>query len=153
MLTDPKDIAGIITTLHSAISEYVGIAAATAILVTETNSSLDMDTQPGALFAADMYMTWLENGVSNVDWWDEHNGVGTVSTVNGVTDYGDRGSSPTRPSGGGTTEPAAETPFAPYYGIEMLTKLVPGTRWSPPLQGTPWSGCTRSGARAAAWMC
>ena len=80
MLTDPQDIAGIVSTLHSEISQYAGIsnAASVPVLVTETNSSIDMDTQPGALFAADMYMTWLENGVSNVDWWNEHNGEGTV---------------------------------------------------------------------------
>jgi hypothetical protein len=124
MLTDPTDISGIVSTLHSEINEYAGSAASTAkIIVTETDSSIDMDTQPGALFAADMYMTWLENGVANVDWWDEHNGVGTVSTVNGVTDYGDEGIFSNASSGSGSTEPAVETPFAPYYGIEMLSKL------------------------------
>jgi Cellulose binding domain/Fibronectin type III domain len=129
MLTDPQDIAGIISTLHSQISQYAGIsnAASVPVLVTETNSSIDMDTQPGALFAADMYMTWLENGVSNVDWWNEHNGEGTVSTVDGATDYGDQGIFSNNTSYGGTAEPAVDTPFAPYYGIEMLTKLgAPG---------------------------
>ncbi len=129
MLTDPQDIAGIISTLHSQISQYAGIsnAASVPVLVTETNSSIDMDTQPGALFAADMYMTWLENGASNVDWWNEHNGEGTVSTVDGATDYGDQGIFSNNTDYGGTTEPAVDTPFAPYYGIEMLTKLgAPG---------------------------
>jgi hypothetical protein len=125
MLTDPQDIAGIVSTLHSQIGQYAGIssAASVPVLVTETNSSLDMDTQPGALFAADMYMTWLENGVSNVDWWNEHNGEGTVSTADGATDYGDQGIFSNATSYGGTAEPSADTPFAPYYGIEMLTKL------------------------------
>ncbi len=129
MLTDPQDIAGIISTLHSQISQYAGIsnAASVPVLVTETNSSIDMDTQPGALFAADMYMTWLENGASNVDWWNEHNGESTVSTVDGATDYGDQGIFSNNTDYGGTTEPAVDTPFAPYYGIEMLTKLgAPG---------------------------
>jgi len=125
MLTDPTDIAGIVSTLHSEIGEYAGSAASTAkIIVTETDSSIDMDTQPGALFAADMYMTWLENGVVNVDWWDEHNGIGTaVSTVDGATDFGDEGIFSNASTGSGSTEPAVETPFAPYYGIEMLSKL------------------------------
>ena len=129
MLTDPADIAGVVSTLHSEISQYAGIgnAASIPVLVTETNSTIDMDTQPAALFGADMYMTWLENGVTNVDWWNEHNGAGTISTVNGVTDYGDQGILSNGSSSSGTTEPAAETPFAPYYGIEMLTKLgAPG---------------------------
>ena len=125
MLTDPQDISGIVSTLRSEITQYAGIsnAASVPILVTETNSTVDMDTQPGALFAADMYMTWLENGVANVDWWNEHNGAGTISTVNGVTDYGDQGILSNASSSSGSTEPAAETPFAPYYGIEMLSKL------------------------------
>ena len=135
MLTDPPDIAGIVSTLHSEISQYAGIAnpASIPILVTETNSTLDLDTQPGALFAADMYMTWLENGVTNVDWWNEHNGEGTVSTVNGATDYGDQGIFSNNTNYGGTTEPAVDTPFAPYYGIEMLSKLGRSgrPRWSP----------------------
>jgi hypothetical protein len=79
--------------------------------------------QPGALFAADEFMTWMENGVSNIDWWNEHNGEGTVTTVNGATDYGDQGIFSNASNYGGTTEPAVDTPFGPYYGIEMLTKL------------------------------
>jgi Cellulose binding domain/Fibronectin type III domain len=126
MLTDPTDIAGIVSTLHSEITQYAGIsnAASVPILVTETNSTIDMDTQPGALFAADMYMTWLENGVTNVDWWNEHNGAGTVSTVDGATDYGDQGMFSNNSNSDGSTEPAVDTPFASYYGVEMLSKLA-----------------------------
>lgn len=126
MLTDPTDIAGITSTLHSEISQYAHIAnaASVPILVTETNSTIDTDTQPGALFAADMYMTWLENGASTVDWWNEHNGEGTVSSVDGATDYGDQGIFSNNTNYGGTAEPATDTPFAPYYGIEMLSKLA-----------------------------
>jgi hypothetical protein len=126
MLTDPSDIAGIATTLHSEISQYAGIsnAASVPVIVTETNSSIDMDTQPGALFAADMEMTWLENGTASVDWWNEHNGEGTVAAVDGATDYGDQGIFSNNSNSGGTTEPATDTPFAPYYGIEMLSRLA-----------------------------
>jgi hypothetical protein len=72
-----------------------------------------------------MYMTWLENGATNVDWWDEHNGAGTPSTVDGAQDYGDQGVFSNNSNSSGVTEPAADTPFASYYGIEMLTKLAP----------------------------
>jgi hypothetical protein len=129
MLTDPQDIAGIVATLHSQISQYAGIStpASIPVIVTETNSSLDLDTQPGALFTADMYMTWLENGAANVDYWNEHNGEGTVSTVDGATDYGDQGMFSNNTNYGGTAEPATDTPFAPYYAVEMLSKLgAPG---------------------------
>lgn len=64
-----------------------------------------------------------ENGAVNVDWWDEHGGIGTVSTVDGETDHVDQGVFSNGSNGSGYTEPAAETPFAPYYGIEMLSKL------------------------------
>jgi len=124
MLTDPQGIASIISTLHSEISSYAGVSASGVhIVVTETNSSLDSDTMPSALFAPDMYMSWLENGVTNVDWWNEHNGAGTISTVDGATDYGDFGIFSNASSSSGSTEPAADTPFAPYYGIAMLSKL------------------------------
>jgi hypothetical protein len=129
MLTDPQGIAGIVSSLHSEISQYAGIsnAASVPIIVTETNSTVDLDTQPGALYTADMYMTWLENGAANVDYWNEHNGEGTVSTVNGATDYGDQGMLSNASNSGGTAEPAADTPFAPYYAVEMLSKLgAPG---------------------------
>jgi hypothetical protein len=128
MLTDPSDISGIVSTLHSEISSYAGISnpSSVPVIVTETSSSIDQDTQPAALFAADMYMTWLENGAANVDWWNEHNGEGTVSTVDGATDYGDGGIFASG-STGSTPEPSLNTPFAPYYGIEMLSKLqAPG---------------------------
>jgi Cellulose binding domain/Fibronectin type III domain len=124
MLTDPSDIAGIMSTLHSEVNQYAGSnASKVQVIVTETNSTIDMDTQPAALFAPDMYMTWLENGAVNIDWWNEHNGAGTPSTVNGAQDYGDQGIFSNGSNSSGVTEPAPETPFAPYYGIEMLSKL------------------------------
>jgi hypothetical protein len=129
MLTDPQDIASIISTLHSEISEYAGIsnAASVPVIVTETNSTIDLDTMPGALYTADMYMTWLENGASNVDWWDEHNGIGAPSTVDGEEDYDDQGMFSNASNGSGVTEPAVDTPFESYYAVEMLTKLqAPG---------------------------
>jgi hypothetical protein len=126
MLTTTSDIAGIISTVHSQVQQYAGVNPANVpILVTEANSQVDMDTQPNALFAADMYMTWLENGVVNVDWWDEHNGPGTnpPSVINGAQDYGDFGIFSSGDNNSGVTEPSVNTPFAPYYGIEMLSKL------------------------------
>ena len=124
MLTDPTDIAGIVSTVRSQISQFAGInPSGVKLVVTETNTTIDLDTQPAALFGADMYMSWLENGVTNVDWWNEHNGAGTPSTVNGAQDFGDQGIFSNASNGSGVTEPAVNTPFSPYYGIEMLTKL------------------------------
>ncbi|WP_405590494.1 cellulose binding domain-containing protein [Streptomyces sp. NBC_01190] len=124
MLGTPGDIPGIVSTLRSEIQQYAGVnPAGVPILVSETSSQVASDTQPGALFAADMYMSWLENGVSNVDWWDEHNGPTTPSTVGGAQDYGDYGMFANGANSSGVTEPAVDTPFSPYYAVQMLSKL------------------------------
>ena len=52
------------------------------IMITETNS---VSSSPGkqtvsvvnALYLEQDYLTWLENGVANVDWWQVHNGIVT----------------------------------------------------------------------------
>ncbi len=121
LLTKPQAQVGTITaTLRSLIDQYAGANAANVgIAVTETNSTIDKDTHPAALFAPDDYLTWLENGAFNIDWWNLHNGSNGTSTVNGATDYNDEGVL----SNASGSEPAAETPFAPYYGIQMMTKL------------------------------
>ena len=99
------------------------------IMITETNS---VSYNPGkqttslvnALFAADSYMTWLENGVASVDWWQLHNGpvTGTndSSSLYGSTNYGDYGVL----SNGQSPEPAANTPFPTYYGLQMVSMLT-----------------------------
>lgn len=122
----PSQIPGMMSTVHSLISQYSGSNAANVgIAITETNSSAYVDTQPAALFAPDNYLTWLEHGAFNVDWWSLHNGTdcSKVTTVDGGTDYNDYGVL----SSGASCEPALDTPFGPYYGIQMMTKLgAPG---------------------------
>ncbi|NUP53904.1 MAG: alpha-L-arabinofuranosidase [Catenulispora sp.] len=125
MLATPTAISGIVSTLKSEITQYAGVNPANVpIVVTETNNTIANDTQPGALFAADMYMSWLENGVTNVDWWDQHNGPGTPSVIDGAQDYGDGGMFSSGGNGSGVTEPPLDTPFASYHGVQMLAKLA-----------------------------
>jgi hypothetical protein len=110
-------------------SERIGIA------MTEFNtgsSSAGTTTQPGALAAADAYATLLANGVFTVDWWNVHNGIGPVTQVEGHTDYGDFGllSSATCTSDGTVCEPPLNTPFAPYYALQMTSKFArPGDQF------------------------
>jgi Cellulose binding domain/Fibronectin type III domain/Glycosyl hydrolase family 30 beta sandwich domain len=112
------------------INTYAGKPLAMA--VTEMNTGYGENTQPGALFAADAYSSLLENGVFSVDWWDVHNGIGTTSTIAGQQDYGDFGllSSANCNSDGSICQPALNTPFAPYYALQLTSQLArPGAQY------------------------
>ncbi|SET90759.1 cellulose binding domain-containing protein [Nonomuraea wenchangensis] len=118
------------------LAKYAGAGAdRIGIAMTEFNtgtSSNGTNTQPGALAAADAYATLLANGVFTVDWWNVHNGIGTVTEVEGHTDYGDFGllSSGTCTADGSVCEPALNTPFAPYYALQMVSKFArPGDQF------------------------
>jgi hypothetical protein len=132
LLAAPQDaasgIAAMATKLKALISQFGGANAANIqILLTETNS---VTSNPGkqtlsivnALFIADDLLTWLENGVTNVDLWDLHNGAnpGNASPgLYGSASFGDYGVL----SNGSSGEPAADTPFPTYYGLQILSKL------------------------------
>jgi len=116
--------------LRSEIAQYCpSRASQIGIMITETNS---VSYNPGkqtvsvvnALFLADNYMTWLEHGVANVDWWQLHNGpvLGTNNSTDlyGNANYGDYGVL----SNGQPPEPPADTPFPAYYGLQMLSMLA-----------------------------
>ena len=94
----------------------------TAISLTETNVGVGPNTQPGALFLADVYSGLLEQGVFTVQWWNVHNGIGTVSEVAGQRDYGDFGllSSGTCTADNTVCEPPLNTPFAPYHALSLV---------------------------------
>jgi hypothetical protein len=122
MLNQPEQVPGLMSDIRSEMNEYAGPAAASAqILTTETDSNgWGLDTQPGALYTADTMMSMLEDGSVNVDYWDEHNGGSSATSVDGVPDYNDEGML----SNGTSNEPAVNTPFAPYYAIMLLSKLA-----------------------------
>jgi hypothetical protein len=86
-------------------------------VVGETNMSQTANAwneQPvGALFSAANALEWLSFGAQSVDWWDVHN-YGTPTA-----DFGMFSSA----TGG---EPAMDTPYAPYYGYELASKLAVG---------------------------
>lgn len=109
--------------LRQQLTRYAGPnAARIGISFTELNVDAGRTTQPAALFLADAYSGLLENGVFTVQWWNVHNGIGTVSEVAGQTDYGDFGilSSGACTEDGSVCEPPLNTPFAPYHGLAMM---------------------------------
>jgi len=122
MLTQYQNIATIIKQTRAEINEYAGSNASNIqIMITETDANYELDSAPSALFAADTYMTFLENGVDNVDWWDLHNGAATVSSdADGSTDDGDEGLLSNGSCSGSTCEPAAGTLFPTYYGLQAV---------------------------------
>jgi hypothetical protein len=135
LLSHVSQIPGMMSQLRSEISQYCGTHAKDVqILVGETNAG-----NPGkqsvspvnASFLADNYMTWLENGASDVSWWDLHNGIDTSgnnsSSLYGTATYGDQGMLSSGTCSAGLCEPPANMPFPPYFGMQMLTHLgVPG---------------------------
>lgn len=134
LLSATSHIAGMVSKLRSEIKQYCGSNAKNVqILLTETNS---VSFAPGkqtvsvvnALFLADDYMTWLENGAASVDWWDLHLGPSARSnngsSLYGTTDYGDYGVlSAGSCTPRGVCETPAETPFPTYYALELMAKL------------------------------
>ncbi len=133
LLSSTGQIAAMVSTLRARIKAYCGSRAdQVRIMITETNSvSFDPGKQTtgpvNALFLADNYMSWLENGVSNVDWWGIHNSITTGKnnspSLYGDTHYGDYGVLSVGQSADGISEPPAETPFPTYYGLQMLRLL------------------------------
>lgn len=124
-------IPTLVAHLRSEIAQYCPTRASQIeIMITETNS---VSYNPGkqtlstvnALFEADSYMTWLQNGVVNVDWWQLHNGpvTGTNNSAGlyGNATYGDYGIL----SDGQSPEPPANTPFPAYYGLKMVSLVAP----------------------------
>ncbi|WP_042391680.1 cellulose-binding protein [Streptacidiphilus carbonis] len=142
LLRTPAQAAGVTSALRSLIAAYAGShAASVEITVTETDGDFSpaKTSQAAALYAPDAYMSWLEHGIVNVDWWDLHSGMGTApSTVDGQTDYHDEGVLSSGSCVGGQCEPARETPFPTYWGIRSLTALAqPGDTMVKATSGNP----------------
>ena len=128
LLAQYQNIATLVKQTRAEISRYAGSNAANVkIMITETDSSFEYDSAPAALFAADTYLTFLQNGVENVDWWDLHNGPGSgVTTLpDGSTEFGDGGVLSSGGCTSGVCEPAANTPFPAYYGIQAVGAFAP----------------------------
>ncbi|GLW35867.1 cellulose binding domain-containing protein [Actinoplanes regularis] len=126
-LTKPAQIQDAAYLLRQQIDRYAGGAPGRiGISMTETNVEVGRNTQPGALFLADVYSGLLAQGVFTVQWWNVHNGLGTVSTVAGQTDYGDYGllSSGNCTADNSTCQPALNTPFAPYHALSLIGDLA-----------------------------
>lgn len=123
LLSQYQNIASLISHTRAEINQYAGSNAPNIrIMITETDSSYEYDSVPAALYAADSYLTFLQNGVDNIDWWDLHNGPGSTSSrlSDGTTEFGDGGILSSGGCAGSVCEPAANTPFPAYYGLQAV---------------------------------
>ncbi|MCL6446118.1 MAG: hypothetical protein K6T83_22185 [Alicyclobacillus sp.] len=134
LLNSTSAIPSMMATLHQEIQTYCGANAKhVQVFLTETNS---VSYNPGkqtvslvnALFLAQDYMSWLENGAANVDWWDVHNGIQPANnnspTLYGKFNYGDYGLLSVGGASNGKKEPPANTPFPPYYALQLVHELA-----------------------------
>ena len=84
ILQSPSQISGTVSSCRSQISQNVGSRASqVGIAVTETGSSVPGGG--GSDYAADTFLTWIENGAFNVDYQELHNGflaAGLPGTAN-----------------------------------------------------------------------
>lgn len=136
LLADTAQIPASVAALRQEFTSWAGDPGL-PIMITETNS---VSSNPGkqtlsivnALYLEQDYLTWLENGVSNVDWWQIHNGIVTSgdngAALAGSADYGDYGvlsdGSCGSVNGAQVCEPAAQTPFPAYYGLQLLSRFI-----------------------------
>jgi hypothetical protein len=136
LLADTTQIPASVSTLRTEFATWAGDRNL-PIMITETNS---VSSNPGkqtlsivnALYLEQDYLTWLENGVANVDWWQVHNGIVTSgdngASLYGTASYGDYGvlsdGSCGTAGGAQVCEPPAETPFPAYYGLQLLGRFI-----------------------------
>jgi hypothetical protein len=71
LLQQSSFVPGIVTAARTQFTNVLGRQL--EILVTETGAG-NVTGAPAALFAADNFLTWIENGISNVDYQELHNG-------------------------------------------------------------------------------
>jgi len=141
LLGSVSRIPGIVTDLRGTINANAGSNAPNVgIWVGETNTNSTGKQRvglPNALFLADSLLTWVEQGVLGVMWWDIFNGANTDGNgyplgnnsagLYGTATYGDLGLLSNGTSTAHVTVPAADTPYPPYYGYKLLSNMcAPG---------------------------
>ena len=86
LLATPGQIGSIVNNTRTQLTNNVGAAHAAqmGIAITETGPG-NVTGAPAALFTADDFLTWIENGIVNVDYQELHNGFLSAGTP-GVAD-------------------------------------------------------------------
>lgn len=131
LLASTINVPTMLARFRSEIAQYSGANAKNIeILLGEVNTKVATKQRVSlvnALFLADVYMSWLGNGGTSVIWWELHEGLEIADSRSanayGSTNYGTMGILSDGDCKQGTCEPPPNTPFPPYYGLQMLTYL------------------------------
>jgi hypothetical protein len=113
-----NEIPTISSTMRSRLNQLCPAQSAN-IQIWVTEGNWDGTQTPGALFAADQFLTWWEHGIASMDWQILHNGIFISGGVNQ-----DSGVLSNASCSGTTCEPAADTPFPAYYGAQMVHNMA-----------------------------
>ena len=106
--------------LRTLVDQYAGPHHRVDLLVGETNSSPEQTAQQispfNALYLVENNLSLLENGVRSVGWWALHSGRYALTGGGdlGLLSTGDCNDT------GTVCAPPADTPFPPYYGMQIL---------------------------------
>jgi hypothetical protein len=107
----PTTIPAYVQSVRDALTNYCSAARAAQIGIAITETDCYTNTAAvQTLFCADEYMSWLENGIFNVDWQEMH-GYSPVRTDYMFLDY---------PGPPWTNQ----QPCGPFYGVTMAHLLA-----------------------------
>jgi hypothetical protein len=127
VLASVGQIPATLRAMRALVSQYAGPSThRVQLIVGETNSAVASAPQQvslvNALYLANTSLTLLEQGATGVDWWALHNGWSGTDRGG----YGDLGllSSGNCVAGANICAPPADTPFAPYYGMQLLGTIA-----------------------------
>ncbi len=129
VLNSIGDVPKLMASLKESLKKYCGDHAKDLqIWMTEGDASGYNTRHPGALFAADHFLTWWESGATHVDWWNIHNGATRAPDGH----FDDQGILSNASIVGDQHEPELNTPFPPYFGVRMVNEMVrPGDTFVP----------------------
>jgi hypothetical protein len=130
LLARPAEASSMLQQLRGEIAQQCPARAnKIEIFLGEVNTNITPKQRVSlvnTLFLVDVYMDWLGSGGTNVSWWDLHEGTqigGNNRSAYGSTEYGTLGMLANGDCKNGICQPSPNTPFPPYYGLQMLTHL------------------------------
>ena len=123
LLAANRQLPAKLSALRALVDRYAGGGHHVDLLAGETNSAAFQAPQQisvfNALYLADDLLTMLENGTTSAAWWALHNGgYGDTKGDLGLLSSGECNDD------GTVCAPPADTPYPPYYGMQLTGALA-----------------------------